>query len=70
MSRLPDWIREKKVNILLQTGLDQASDLPNVPRLVDLARTDEQRQILELFSQAEKVWNSRLLDSLTPRLPT
>jgi tripartite-type tricarboxylate transporter receptor subunit TctC len=56
--RHADWIREKKVNILLQTGLDRAFDLPDVPRLVDLARTDEQRQILELFSQAEKVGRS------------
>jgi tripartite-type tricarboxylate transporter receptor subunit TctC len=53
-----DWLRDKKVNVLLQTGLDRASDLPDVPRLVDLAHDDEQRQILELFSQAEKVGRS------------
>jgi tripartite-type tricarboxylate transporter receptor subunit TctC len=53
-----DWLRDKKVNVLLQTGLDKASDLPDVPRLVDLAHNDEQRQILELFSQAEKVGRS------------
>jgi tripartite-type tricarboxylate transporter receptor subunit TctC len=53
-----DWLREKKINILLQTGLERASDLPNVPRVIDLARNDEQRQILELFSQSEKVGRS------------
>jgi tripartite-type tricarboxylate transporter receptor subunit TctC len=53
-----DWLRDKKVNVLLQTGLDKAPDLPDVPRLVDLAHNDEQRQILELFSQAEKVGRS------------
>jgi tripartite-type tricarboxylate transporter receptor subunit TctC len=53
-----DWVRDKKVNVLLQTGLDAAPDLPGVPRVVDLARTDEQRQILELFSQSEKVGRS------------
>jgi tripartite-type tricarboxylate transporter receptor subunit TctC len=53
-----DWLRDKRVNILLQTGLDKAPDLPDVPRLVDLARNDEQRQILELFSQPEKVGRS------------
>jgi tripartite-type tricarboxylate transporter receptor subunit TctC len=53
-----DWLRDKKVNVLLQTGLDKAPDLPDVPRLVDLARNDEQRQILELFSQPEKVGRS------------
>jgi tripartite-type tricarboxylate transporter receptor subunit TctC len=53
-----DWLRDKKVNILLQTGLDKAPDLPGVPRLVDLARNDDERQILELFSQPEKVGRS------------
>jgi tripartite-type tricarboxylate transporter receptor subunit TctC len=53
-----DWLRDKKVNVLLQTGLDKAPDLPDVPRLVDLARNDEQRQILQLFSQPEKVGRS------------
>ncbi len=53
-----DWLRDKKVNVLLQTGLDKAPDLPEVPRLVDLARNDEQRQILELFSQPEKIGRS------------
>ena len=27
-----DWLRDKKVNVLLQTGLDKAPDLPGVPR--------------------------------------
>jgi tripartite-type tricarboxylate transporter receptor subunit TctC len=53
-----DWLRDKKINVLLQTGLDKAPDLPDVPRLIDLAHNDEQRQILELFSQAEKVGRS------------
>jgi tripartite-type tricarboxylate transporter receptor subunit TctC len=53
-----DWLREKKVNVLLQTGLDRAPDLPDVPRLVDLGRNDEERRILELFSQAEKIGRS------------
>jgi tripartite-type tricarboxylate transporter receptor subunit TctC len=53
-----EWLRDKQVNVLLQTGLERASDLPDVPRVVDLAKNDEQRQILELFSQAEKVGRS------------
>ena len=53
-----DWLKEKKVNVLLQTGLDKAADLPDVPRLVDLGRDAEQRTILELFSQSEKIGRS------------
>jgi tripartite-type tricarboxylate transporter receptor subunit TctC len=53
-----DWLRDKKVNVLLQTGADRAPDLPDVPRLIDLAQNDEQRQILGIFSTAEKVGRS------------
>jgi len=53
-----DWLRDKKVNVLLQTGLDKAPELPDVPRLIDLGRDAEQRTILELFSQSEKIGRS------------
>ncbi len=53
-----DWLRNKQVNILLQTGLARAPDLPEVPRFVDLAKNDEQRQLLELFSQSDRVGRS------------
>lgn len=53
-----DWLREKKVNVLLQTGLEKAADLPDVPRLIDLGRNAEERAILELFSQSEKIGRS------------
>jgi tripartite-type tricarboxylate transporter receptor subunit TctC len=53
-----DWLRDRKVNVLLQTGLDKAPDLPDVPRLVDLARNAGERQILELFSEPEKIGRS------------
>lgn len=53
-----EWLRDKKVNVLLQTGLKRAADLPNVPRLVDLAKNGEQHQILELFSQPGRIGRS------------
>ena len=52
------WLHDKKVNVLLQTGLEKSPDLPGVPRLIDLARNGNERQILELFSQPEKVGRS------------
>ncbi len=61
-----DWLREKKVNLLLQTGLDHAADLPDLPRIVDLGRNDEQRKMLELFSQPEKVGRSLVAPPETP----
>jgi tripartite-type tricarboxylate transporter receptor subunit TctC len=40
------WLTENKVHILAQLALSKHPDLPNVPLIVDLAQTDEQRQIL------------------------
>jgi tripartite-type tricarboxylate transporter receptor subunit TctC len=48
----PDWVKDKKINVLVQIGLAPAKDLPNVPLALDLAKTGEQRQILELFSDS------------------
>jgi tripartite-type tricarboxylate transporter receptor subunit TctC len=46
----PDWLRDKKINILVQIGLTKAPDLPDVPLLMDLAKNDEDRAILKLLS--------------------
>jgi tripartite-type tricarboxylate transporter receptor subunit TctC len=48
----PDWVRDKRINILVQIGLARANDLPNVPLALELAKADEERQILELFSDS------------------
>jgi tripartite-type tricarboxylate transporter receptor subunit TctC len=45
----PDWIKEKKVNILLQYTFEPHPDLPNVPTLPQLARTEEEKEILGLI---------------------
>jgi tripartite-type tricarboxylate transporter receptor subunit TctC len=43
------WIDEKKFSILVQLALEKHADLPDVPLVIDLAKTDEQRQILKLI---------------------
>jgi tripartite-type tricarboxylate transporter receptor subunit TctC len=40
---------EKKFAILVQLALEKHPELPNVPLIIDLAKTDEQRQILKLI---------------------
>ncbi len=53
LANKPDWVRDKKVNILIQLALERHPDLPNVPTVIELAKTDEQRQVLQLiFSQS------------------
>ena len=43
------WVTEKKINLLMQFSLAKHADLPDVPLIMDLAKTDEQRQIFKLI---------------------
>jgi hypothetical protein len=43
------WFKEKKVHVLMQLALEKHEDLPNVPLVVDMAKTPEQRAILRLI---------------------
>jgi tripartite-type tricarboxylate transporter receptor subunit TctC len=43
------WYNEKKFNILVQLALDKHPELPDIPLIVDLARTEEQQRILRLI---------------------
>jgi tripartite-type tricarboxylate transporter receptor subunit TctC len=49
-SQNPDWLRDKKIDILLQIGAARDPEWPQVPLLTDLATNDEQRQIFKVFS--------------------
>ena len=49
-STRPEWVRDKKLNILVQIGLTKAPDLPDVPLLMDLAKTPEDRAVLKVLS--------------------
>ena len=52
--RLPEWLREKKVNILFQMGLRKHPDIPDVPLISDYAKTPEDRKVFEfLFAPQE-----------------
>ena len=46
----PDWLRDNKINLLVQIGLTKAPDLPDVPLLIDLAKNEEDRAVLMLLS--------------------
>jgi len=43
-----DWIRDRKFNVLFQIGLKKHKDHPDIPLVLDLAKTPQQRQLLEL----------------------
>ena len=49
-STKPDWLKEKRINILVQVALTRHPDLPDVPLLMDLATNESDRKLLEFFS--------------------
>jgi hypothetical protein len=42
-----DWLRDKKINVLFQIGLDKHPEHPDVPLVLDMAKTPEDRAVLE-----------------------
>ena len=45
----PDWIRNRTIRLLVQHGLTRNRDLPDVPLLLDWAKTPEDRQLLQIL---------------------
>jgi len=51
------WLDQNKIHILFQIGLSKHPDLPNVPLVMDLARTDEERAIFKvIFGRQVMAW--------------
>jgi tripartite-type tricarboxylate transporter receptor subunit TctC len=48
ISTRPEWVRDKKINVLLQFAEEKHPELPDVPLVTDLVRTEHQRQMLDL----------------------
>lgn len=46
----PHWIAEGKLHFLAQIGLERHPDLQNVPLIWELAKTDEDREVLRFIS--------------------
>jgi tripartite-type tricarboxylate transporter receptor subunit TctC len=45
----PDWIRERKLNVILQMALDKLPELADVPSALDLVGDSADRRVLELI---------------------
>ena len=43
------WINEKKIRFLVQMGLSKEPELPDVPWIIDRAKNDRERQMLDLL---------------------
>jgi tripartite-type tricarboxylate transporter receptor subunit TctC len=45
-----DWLRDKKINLIVQHTRVRHRELQDVPTIVDLGKNEEQRQILALYA--------------------
>jgi tripartite-type tricarboxylate transporter receptor subunit TctC len=45
-----DWLREKKINLIVQHTRERHRELPHVPAIIDLGRDETQRQIFALYA--------------------
>jgi len=46
----PQWIAERKINVILQLGLSKEPELTDVPLLIDLAKTPDEEAIYRFIS--------------------
>jgi tripartite-type tricarboxylate transporter receptor subunit TctC len=51
----PDWLSERKVNVLVQYALKRHPEFPDVPTSVELGRNPEEVQILRVVANATEV---------------
>jgi tripartite-type tricarboxylate transporter receptor subunit TctC len=51
----PTWLDQKLIRLLVQIALDRDPHLPDVPWVFDMAKTDEQRQILTFWTLPNKM---------------
>ncbi len=49
MAARPDWIKNGRIRIIAQYGTDRSSEMPDVPTAVELASTQQAKEMLRLY---------------------
>jgi tripartite-type tricarboxylate transporter receptor subunit TctC len=62
----PDWIRDKKVRIVMQIGLTRSDDIPGVPSGLDLIKDEDGRRVFELLLARQEFGRPFALPPGTP----
>jgi tripartite-type tricarboxylate transporter receptor subunit TctC len=44
-----DWLKDKKINLIVQFGLQRHTELPNVPTILEVSKTEEQKAVWRLI---------------------
>jgi tripartite-type tricarboxylate transporter receptor subunit TctC len=59
-SRAPTWISEKKVNVLIQVGMNPSPEFPNAPGIMSLIKGKNERAMLEAIVGPNTVGRSAM----------
>src|SRR5713101_95718 len=70
-SQRPDWLRDNKVNVLLQVGLEPNAELTRmgVPSVFKYVNAEEQRKVVELLISQQVFQRSYIVPPGTPPEP-
>lgn len=63
----PDWIDNKRINVLVQTGFSPQRGLENVPLLTSLVKNEDDRKVLETLAFPEELGRPFLMPPGTPK---
>jgi tripartite-type tricarboxylate transporter receptor subunit TctC len=63
----PDWVRDGKIRMLVQFGSERVDEIKDVPAVVELATSDEDRSIWQLFTSKFKLARPLALPPDVPR---
>jgi tripartite-type tricarboxylate transporter receptor subunit TctC len=50
-----DWLRDKKVRILMQAALEKSPELPDVPFALDFVKDAADRKVMQLYLTQKKI---------------
>jgi tripartite-type tricarboxylate transporter receptor subunit TctC len=63
----PEWIRDRKINVIVQLGTKKHADLGNVPLVMDLAKTASDQGVLALiFARQQMAYPFAAPPGVTP----
>ncbi len=63
----PDWVQNKRINILVQTGAKPQADLPDVPVLLDLVANADDKKVVSFLSFPEEMGRPFVMPPGTPK---
>jgi len=61
-----DWIKEKKINMIVQYAMQRHPELPSVPTIMELAKGEEQKQVWTLFLMSGDIGYSLTMPADVP----